>query len=47
MQIISKDGRVVCQAKTHYPEETIRAMKKAGYKVKEVDENGKQKREQR
>lgn len=39
MQIISKDRRVMCQTVVHYPEETIREMKKAGYRVKEVQED--------
>lgn len=39
MQIISKNGRVYCKTKVHYPEEIIRSMKKAGYRVKEVQED--------
>lgn len=35
-QIILKDGVVVCETTVPYPKETIKAMKKAGYKVKEV-----------
>lgn len=35
-QIISKDGRVVCVTYVPYAADIIRAMKKAGYKVKEV-----------
>lgn len=35
-QIISKNGRVFCESTVPYPKETIRAMKKAGYTVKEV-----------
>jgi hypothetical protein len=34
-QIISKNGRVVCVTTTPYPKQTIKAMKKAGYKIKE------------
>ena len=34
--IISKDKRVVCTTTAPYPAETIREMKKAGYKIKEV-----------
>lgn len=36
MQIISKDRRVVCQTMVHYPEDVIKEIKKAGYRVKEV-----------
>lgn len=35
-QIISKDKHVVCTTKVPYPAETIKEMKKAGYRVKEV-----------
>ena len=37
-QIISKDGKVVCVTSTPYPPEIIKDMKKAGYKVKVVDQ---------
>ena len=40
MQIISKNGRVYCKTKVHYPEEVIKSMKKAGYKVKEINDSG-------
>lgn len=40
-QIITKDKRVICTTKTPYPPEIVAQMKKAGYKVKEVKENGK------
>ena len=33
VQIIKKDGKVQCVTTVPYSEETIRAMKKAGYKV--------------
>lgn len=36
-QIISKDGKVVCTTTTPYPPAVVREMKKAGYKVKEVE----------
>jgi len=36
MQQISKDGRVLCVRATPYPEEVVKQMKKAGYKVKEI-----------
>ena len=32
-QIISKDGRVLCETAVPYPAETVKQMKKAGYKV--------------
>lgn len=35
-QIITKDKRVVCTTTVPYPAETIKEMKKAGYKVKEI-----------
>lgn len=40
MQIITKDKKVYCVAKVHYPKEIIAKLKKAGYKVKEVEDNG-------
>lgn len=39
MQIISKDKKVKCVTTVHYPPDVIRQMKKAGFKVKEVNEN--------
>ena len=36
-QIISKDGQVVCTTTVPYSVEIIRQMKKAGYKVKEIE----------
>lgn len=36
-QIIMKDKKIYCVATVPYPPETIKQMKKAGYKVKEVD----------
>lgn len=38
-QIISKDGKVLCTTTVPYPKETIKSMKKLGYKVKEVENN--------
>lgn len=35
-QVILKDGKVICTTTAPYPKETIKLMKKAGYKVKEV-----------
>lgn len=37
-QIISKDGRVVCVTTAPYNKQTVAALKKAGYKIKEVKE---------
>lgn len=37
-QIVLKDGKVVCTTTTPYPNAVIKEMKKAGYKVKEVEE---------
>ena len=34
-QTIKKDGKVVCVTSVPYPEEVVKGMKKAGYKVKE------------
>ena len=39
MQIITKDKRVVCKTTVPYPPDILRAMKKAGYKVKEIKED--------
>ena len=33
-QVISKDGVIVCVTTVPYSAETIKAMKKAGYKIK-------------
>ena len=41
MQIISKGGRVYCATKVLYPPEVLRQMRKAGYRVREVDADGK------
>ena len=35
-QIISKNGRVVCVTTVPYDQQTVKAMKAAGYKIKEV-----------
>lgn len=37
-QIISKDGKVLCTTTVPYSKETIKRMKKLGYKVKEVED---------
>ncbi len=34
-QTISKDGKVYCVTTCPYPPETVKQIKKAGYKVKE------------
>ena len=36
-QIIIKDGKVVCTTTVPYSNAVIKEMKKAGYKVKEVE----------
>lgn len=36
-QIITKDNKVYCVTEVPYPPEVIKSMKKAGYKVKEVE----------
>ena len=36
IQIITKDNKVVCKTTVPYPPQTIRDLKKAGYKVKEI-----------
>lgn len=38
IQIISKDNKVLCKTTVPYPPQTIREMKKAGFKVKEIIE---------
>lgn len=35
--IITKDGKVFCVTSVPYPAEVVKQMKKAGYKVKEVN----------
>lgn len=37
-QTIKKDGNVFCVTSVPYPEEVVKQMKKAGYKVKEVNQ---------
>lgn len=37
-QIISKDGRVICVTTVPYPAWIIKDMKRAGYKIQEVDD---------
>ena len=37
-QTITKDKKVVCTTTVPYPPAVIREMKKAGYKVKEVED---------
>lgn len=36
--IISKDGKVKCVTTIPYPEEIIKSMKKAGFKIKIIKE---------
>ena len=40
-QVISKDGKVLCTTTVPYSKETVKQMKKAGYKVKEENEGEK------
>jgi hypothetical protein len=37
-QVIMKDGKVLCTTTVPYPNDIVRDMKKAGYKVKEEPE---------
>ena len=37
-QTITKDGKVLCTTTVPYSKETVKEMKRAGYKVKEEDE---------
>lgn len=34
MQVISKNGKVLCVTETPYPAETVKIMKSAGYEIK-------------
>lgn len=36
IQIITKDNKIVCKTTVPYPPQTIRDLKKAGYKIKEI-----------
>ncbi len=37
-QIITKGGKDFCETSEPYPKETVKQMKQAGYKIKEVEE---------
>lgn len=37
-QVISKDEKIFCQTIIPYSADTVKAMKKAGYKIKEINE---------
>lgn len=37
VQVIYKDGKAICVTTVPYDERTVRSMKRAGYKVKEVE----------
>lgn len=37
IQIITKDKEVVCTTSIPYPPAVVRELKKAGYKVKEIE----------
>lgn len=39
IQIISKDGKPVCATTIPYPDRIIKQMKRAGYKVKNVEDS--------
>lgn len=39
-QIIYKDKKPYCRTTVPYPPNIIKSMKKAGYKVKEIADNG-------
>lgn len=39
VQIISKDGKPVCATTIPYPDHVIKQMKRAGYKVKNVEDS--------
>ena len=38
-QIVTKDGKVMCTTSIPYPAETIKQMKKAGYRVKTIEDD--------
>lgn len=38
IQIITKDNKIICKTTVPYPPQTIRELKKAGYKVREIIE---------
>lgn len=37
-QIITKDGKVLCSTTVPYSKQTVKAMKAAGYRIKEEKE---------
>ena len=39
MWIVTKDGKGYCRTSIPYDAETVKSMKKAGYKVKEVSDH--------
>ena len=41
MQTVTKNGKVYCQTSVDYTPETVRQMKKAGYRVKETKQKEK------
>lgn len=43
IQIITKNNKILCQTTVPYPPQIIREMKKAGYKIKELPDNPKEK----
>lgn len=38
--IVSRDRRVYCKSTVPYSDSVVKAMKKAGYRVKEISANG-------
>ena len=36
-QIVTKAGKVYCETTVPYSKETVKQLKKAGYKIKEVE----------
>lgn len=42
MQIITKNNKVVCVTSVPYDKDTIKCMKNAGYKIKEVADDKKE-----
>ena len=40
-QIISKNNKIICTSLVPYDKNTIKCMKNAGYKIKEVADNKK------
>ena len=39
MQVVTKDGRIICVARSPYPPETVRDLKRDGYTVREMPDS--------